>query len=318
MVPMTYNRSGTPASVLTRVARLYYEHGLTHAEIAEVLGVSRVKVTRMLTEARRQGIVEIKVHGDTGTFTELESSLVHRLGLRDAWVIPSSSDEDRLRTSLGIGGAHSLRALLSSKMTVGVNQSRTVAAILPALRDEKPVDADFVPVAGSRGGVGGAKAHYTSEAMARAFGCSAHHLPAPVLASSAQAAAVLRAEAEIAETLALAARADLLIVGVGTLEDNHLAHVGELTKRDIQSLRKKGVVGDLSSRFFDADGQPVALPVDDRVIALTLDEHRAIPMRVAIAGGPAKREALKAAARGELYNVLVTDSDTAAWLADHA
>jgi DNA-binding transcriptional regulator LsrR (DeoR family) len=40
-------------------------------------------------------------------------------------------------------------------------------------------------------------------------------------------------------------------------------------------------------------------------------------MRVAIAGGPAKREALKAAARGGLYNVLVTDSDTAAWLVEH-
>jgi lsr operon transcriptional repressor len=315
---MAYNRTGTSASVLTRVARLYYEHGLTHAEIAEILGVSRVKVTRMLTEARRQGVVEIRVHGDTGTFTELESSLVHRQGLRDAWVVPSSSDTDRLRTSLGIGGAHSLRALLAPRMTVGVNQSRTVAAILPALRNENPVDADFVPVSGSRGGVGGAKAHYTSEAMARAFDCSAHHLPAPVLASSAQTAAVLRAEAEIAETLALAARADLLIVGVGTLEDNHLAHMGELSVQDIESLRKKGVVGDMSSRFFDADGQPVALSVDDRVIALTLDEHRAIPMRVAIAGGPAKREALKAAARGRLYNVLVTDADTAAWLVEHS
>ena len=314
---MAYNRTGSPASVLTRVARLYYEHGLTHAEIAEILGVSRVKVTRMLTEARRQGIVEIRVHGGTGTFTELESSLVHRQGLRDAWVVPSSSDTDRLRMSLGIGGAHSLRALLAPKMTVGVNQSRTVAAILPALRNENPVDADFVPVSGSRGGVGGAKAHYTTEAMARAFDCGAHHLPAPVLASSAQTAAVLRAEAEIAETLALAARADLLIVGVGTLEDNHLAHMGELSARDIESLRKKGVVGDMSSRFFDADGRPVALSVDDRVIALTLDEHRAIPMRVAIAGGPAKREALKAAARGGLYNVLVTDSDTGAWLVEH-
>ena len=74
----------------------------------------------------------------------------------------------------------------------------------------------------------------------------------------------------------------------------------------------------MSSRFFDGDGQPVALPVDDRVIALTLAEHRAIPVRVAVAGGPSKQEALKAAARGGLYNVLVTDSDTAAWLIEHA
>lgn len=304
--------------MLSRVARLYYEHNLTHAEIAQILGVSRVKVTRMLTEARRQGIVEIRVHDDSHMFAELETRLSTRLGLRDAWVVPSSPDEERLRASLGAGGAHALRALLAPGMVIAVNQSRSVAAVLPSLHHEKPVDAHFVPIAGSTGGFGGAKAHETSEALARAFGGRSYHLPAPVLASTAAAAAVLRAEAEIADTLALAARADLLVVGVGTVEDNHLAHIGEIGRRSFASLRAKGIVGDISSRFFDADGRAVALPVDERVIALTLDQHRAIPLRIAIAGGEAKREALRAAARGGLTNILVTDMETAVWLTDHA
>ena len=304
--------------MLSRVARLYYEHDLTHAEIAEILGVSRVKVTRMLTEARRRGIVEIRVQGDTHTFAELESRLARHLALQDAWVVPSSPDAERLRASLGAGGAHSLRALIAPQMIVGVNQSRTVAAIIPALGTEKPVDAQFVPVSGSKGGTGGAKAHETSEALARAFGGRAHHLPAPVLASTAAAAAVLLAEAEIAETLALAAQADVLVVGVGTLEDNHLTQTGAILRKDLPPLRSKGIVGDISSRFFDAQGRAVALPIDDRVIALTLEQHRAIPVRIAIAGGEAKREALKAASAGGLFNILVTDVETASWLVDHA
>lgn len=304
--------------MLSRVARLYYEHNLTHAEIAEILGVSRVKVTRMLTEARRQGIVEIKVHGDPSTFADLESRLVTGLGLRDAWVVPWSSSDVRLLASLGAGGAHSLRALLAPGMVVGVNQSRTVGAILQALHSEKPVGADFVPVSGSAGGSGGDKAHERSEALARAFGSSAHHLPAPLLANSAASAAVLREEAEIAETLALAARADLVLVGVGTLEDNYLVRGGEISRRALPGLRAKGTVGDISSRFFDAEGRAVALPVDDRVIALTLEQHRAIPLRIAVAGGKAKRHALRAAARGGLFNILATDSETAGWLADQA
>lgn len=300
------------------MARLYYEHNLTHAEIAEILGVSRVKVTRMLTEARRRGIVEIKVLGDTHTFADLESRLVTRLGLQDAWVVPSSPDTERLRASLGAGGAHSLRAVVAARMMVGVNQSRTVAAIIPALGNEKPVDAQFVPVSGSKGGSGGAKAHETSEALARAFGGRAHHLPAPVLASTAAAAAVLRAEAEIADTLALAAQADLLFVGIGTLEDNHLTHTGAIPPKALPPLRSKGIVGDISSRFFDAKGRAVSLPIDDRVIALTLEQHQAIPVRVAIAGGQAKREALRAASAGRLFNILVTDVETASWLVDNA
>lgn len=303
--------------MLSRVARLYYEHDLTHAEIAEILGVSRVKVTRMLTEARRRGIVEIRVQGDTHTFAELESRLARQLGLQDAWVVPTSPDAERLRASLGAGGAHSLRALIAPRMIVGVNQSRTVAAIIPALGTEKPVDAQFVPVSGSKGGTGGAKAHETSEALARAFGGRAHHLPAPVLASTAATAAVLLAEAEIAETLALAAQADVLVVGVGTLEDNHLTQTGAIVRKDLPALRSRGIVGDISSRFFDAQGRAVPLPIDDRVIALTLEQHQAIPVRIAIAGGEAKREALKAASAGELFNILVTDVETASWLVEH-
>ena len=311
------NRTPLVSPVLSRVARLYYEHNLTHAEIARILGVSRVKVTRMLNEARRVGIVEITVHGETSTFAELESRLVTSLGLRDAWVVPSSSSDERLRASLGTGGAHSLRALLAPGMVVGVNQSRTVSAIPQALGSEKQIDAQFVPVAGSAGGYGRSKAHETSEALARAFGASAYHLPAPTLASSAEAAAVLKAESEIADTLALAANADVLIVGIGTLEDSYLARGGEIAARSIRAMRDRGVVGDMSLRFFDHEGGHVASPVEDRVIALTLEQHKAIPLRIAIAGGDSKREAILAAAAGGLFNILVTDSETATWLAEH-
>ena len=72
-----------------RVARLYYEHGLTHAEIASMLDVSRIKVTRMLADARRRGIVEITVHSDERPFADLEEALVERFGLQSAWVSPS-------------------------------------------------------------------------------------------------------------------------------------------------------------------------------------------------------------------------------------
>jgi len=79
-----------------------------------------------------------------------------------------------------------------------------------------------------------------------------------------------------------------------------------------------GIVGDVSSRFFDATGRPVPLAIDQRVIALTLEQHLAIPVRVAIAGGASKRKALKAAGAGMLFNILVTDVETADWLVENA
>lgn len=302
--------------MLARVARLYYEHDLTHQQIAEILGVSRVKVTRMLAEARRKGIVEIRVIGDSHTFRDLESQLIERFGLLDAWVVPSSSDPERLSASLGSGGAHALRGLLANGMTVGVNQSQSVASILGALgTDEPQFDAQFVPLVGSRGGTGVTNAHETSEALARAFGGHAHHLPAPVITSTSEAARVLAGEPGIAQTLDLAARADISIVGIGVPNsDSYLVREGLLTKRGVADLAAKGVAGDISARCFDAHGTPVDVPYADRIIGLTLQQHLAIPTRIALAGGEVKRPGILAAARGLLANVLVTDVETGTWL----
>jgi lsr operon transcriptional repressor len=84
-----------------------------------------------------------------------------------------------------------------------------------------------------------------------------------------------------------------------------------VTEAEFEALRDLGAVGDVSARFFDADGAPVLGAVDDRVIGLTLEQMRRIPTRVGIAGGAEKRLPLSTALRTGLVNVVVTDIDSA-------
>lgn len=51
----------TREQLLAGVAWLYYEQGLTQAEIGARLGLSRITVNRLLKEARQSGIVEIRI-----------------------------------------------------------------------------------------------------------------------------------------------------------------------------------------------------------------------------------------------------------------
>ena len=46
---------------LVRASRLYYELGETQNAIAELLGVTRPQVSRLLKRARAEGIVEIRI-----------------------------------------------------------------------------------------------------------------------------------------------------------------------------------------------------------------------------------------------------------------
>ncbi|MFE7046734.1 sugar-binding domain-containing protein, partial [Streptomyces atratus] len=84
-----------------------------------------------------------------------------------------------------------------------------------------------------------------------------------------------------------------------------------LSAAELAGIRERGAVGDISGRFFDADGAAVPGEVDERLIGLSLEQLRAVPVRIGVARGADKRRALAVALRHGLINVLVTDVSTA-------
>ncbi|MCX4851343.1 sugar-binding transcriptional regulator [Streptomyces sp. NBC_00893] len=310
--------NGQKQPPLGKIARLYYEHGLTHQEIADLCGLSRIKVTRLLAEARLVGIVEITVHSDDHLFVGLESALGHAYPLRQAWVGPAFEDEGRALHSLGAVAADCVTAFLTKGTTVAVGLSGSVAAIPGHLREATGLDLSIVPLTGSKGGVSrAASPHELALSFAAAVDGRAYHLPAPLLARNAQAAQVWREDPAVQETLERAVSADVLIAGIGgTAADAGLLVQG-LSAAELAGIRKRGAVGDISGRFFDADGAAVPGEVDERLIGLSLEQLRAVPVRIGVARGADKRRALAVALRHGLINVLVTDVSTAeAMLAD--
>ena len=47
------------------------------------------------------------------------------------------------------------------------------------------------------------------------------------------------------------------------------------------------------------------------IIAITMEDYKKIPVRIGVAGGEEKAEAIRAAVKGNYINVLVTDLLTA-------
>ena len=74
------------ANLLADVAEMYYLEGKIQSEIAETVGVTRSMISRMLTEARENGIVEIRIHRPLQSEPELANALKERFGLMDALV----------------------------------------------------------------------------------------------------------------------------------------------------------------------------------------------------------------------------------------
>jgi lsr operon transcriptional repressor len=304
----------TDLDLIGKAARLHYEFGLTHREISEMLGISRVKVTRLLGQAREIGMVQITVNSDASPYALLETQLVGRFALDEAVVVPGFDDEARRRSALARGAAGYLQRVLRDGMTVTIGLSRTLALVPDFIVAPARVDATFVPLGGGLSRTEHAvNAHESTERLALLFGGHAEHLHAPAVMGSRDVALALRREPTISRALGEAAKADLALVGIGGIQTATVTLLasGDLTREQLSELRAAGAVGDIGARFFDRQGRPVAHELNDRLIGLTLEEIARIGVRVAAVAGSEKHTALVAALRAGLPTVLVTDATMA-------
>ena len=109
--------------VMYSAASLYYLQDATQADIAEQLGTSRATVSRILAEARRQGLVRIDVTGDG---TDLATRTAVALGLRAVHLAPNTV---RAVAAAALAPALSMalaRAQLHPGETLLVSSGRTI------------------------------------------------------------------------------------------------------------------------------------------------------------------------------------------------
>lgn len=298
--------------MLGRIASLHYTHGLTHQKIADLMGLSRVQVTRMLAKAREEGIVEIKVHSDESIFPDLQMGLAQKFNLKQAWVAPSLNDAEESMDSVGALGAEFLKSYLQPGDVVAVGLSVTLDHIVPHMRGFE-IDCTFVPALGSRpSGNLVVNPHEVASDLAETVGGKTRHLPAPFIMASISSADMMKDEPDVKSTLSMAKSARLGLYGIGGVAPGSGPLIEEIGPTgELERLISKGAVGDISGIYFDANGRYVPSAIEQRIISLTLDEIYSLPDRAVVAMGTNKVPAIAAAAKGGMITHLVTDLDTA-------
>lgn len=302
--------------LLYRIAQAYYGDGQTQREIGRSFGLSRPKVSRLLQRARDTGVVHITLVPPSSGLSELEREVEARFGLAEVVLVAVSDpdDSDMVARELGPAAAACLLRAVGEGSTIGLAWGRTVLAMVEALPAQPVPNTMVVQLNGGLGPV--ATVEHATE-LARQAAQKLHArlrlLPAPGIVSSTAAAIALRNDFQISEVLKLAAQADVVVVGVGVpTPDSVLIRDGQLiTAEDLRALEDAGAVGDVLLRYIDIAGHPVDLPINERVIGLTLEALTHIPRVIAVAGGRAKRQVIAAALRAGFVDALVTDQATA-------
>jgi DNA-binding transcriptional regulator LsrR (DeoR family) len=308
----------TDIAILVRVSRLYYELGETQARVAELVGVTRPQVSRLLKEARNQGVVEIRIVDATEQVSPAAEELRTRFGLRSVHLAPSvegpqalaaSSVEgsaDLARRRVGRLAAQVLVGAVRDGQIVGIGDGAAVSATADALDPlPTPVDATIVPLCG--GFWRSASGREPFRRVADAFGATVRGLLAPGLLDDEATRNALRAHAGIREVLDLWDGLEVALFGIGGPSWSEAA-VGPETLREIEA--GKGV-GEVLIAPFDIRGRFVADGLRARAIAFDARALSRVPTTIGVAEGPAKVAPILGALRAGIVNTLVTDVRTA-------
>ena len=101
-------------------------------------------------------------------------------------------------------------------------------------------------------------------------------------------------------------------------EESSLYKAGYLDDALLEKLRQAGAVGEILGRFYDAQGKICLEELNERTIAVDLENLKTKRISAAIAAGHHKVEAILGMIRGGYCNVLITCKDTAKMLLSYA
>ena len=310
---MGENMDQEKLKILIQTAKMYYQEDYNQQEIANQLGVSRPTVSRLLQQAKEEGIVRIEIVDPSLRLDKLSLALKERYRMKKVLIVPITNyDEETVKKMLGKQAAFYLDQIVQDGDLIGVAWGTTLYQVALHLK-HKPVN--HVRVVQLKGGVSYSAVHtYASEIMqqfGQAYGTIPHYLPLPAIVDKAVVKETIEADQHIQKLLDMGRQANIAVYTVGeALSDSLLFRLGYLNEEDLKLLSARAV-GDICSRFYDENGEICNERLNQRTIGIELDELRKKEHSILVAGGLNKVKAIRGALRGRYANVLITDQFTA-------
>ncbi|MBB2671887.1 UNVERIFIED_ORG: DNA-binding transcriptional regulator LsrR (DeoR family) [Rhizobium esperanzae] len=303
--------------LMVRASWLYHVEGLTQAQIAERMLLTRRRVNELLAAALDQGIVRISFNSPLAENVELEAELRNRFGLRDVVIVPTPVDKTQMPVVIGRAAAMFLERLIqaSEPSSLGVGWGATLRETVQHMA---PANAPGIKVRSMMGGLTRGSEINTFEIVrrfAKVLNAQCHYLAAPIYADDPGSRDTIVAQTVFQSLLREATAVDISILSVGDVSSESLqVRYGLPTGTDIGELTEAGAVGDLLGRYLDAEGHEIDHRLNRQVISPELIDYRRVPNRLLASGGDHKRKILSACLTAGLATAIITDADSAVWL----
>ncbi len=306
--------SSKKSAKLALIAQMYYEEGKNQQEISEATGINRSAISRLLAEARANGIVNIQINYPWRDI-ELEKKVLAAFpGLKKVY-IPSCTDpsyETMLKT-LGFFSAKYFTNKIKNGMIVGISWGRALHEMIDQI-PYKAMDIELVQITGATGHEGLIKdGPLLSRLLSDKLQCPCQYLHVPFIVENQMLSEAMKKEKVINYTLQYAKKSDYTFTGLGSTKEGlyTIKETGYITDKEWIEIKKTGAVGDYLGVHYDINGRVLDISINKRLIGNNPEDLMDVENRVAIAGDQRKAEAILGAINGNFFNILITDNFTA-------
>lgn len=292
-------------SLLVKTAWFYYIGGYTQQEIGEYLGISRLRVNRLLDKARKNGIIRFSIRENDNRRMQIEQDFIRHFHLKDAFIVPSPIGERDVNDSIAQAAAMYLCERIDQNSFINIGYGDTTSRVLNYLSNSSEFPVNVVSLTG---GVN----YYLPNTHSSIFNAKLYLTPAPLLMKSAEMVCAMNQEPSVEQIANMSTLAQFSVVGIGGMSENAtILTNGMFSNSDFLLLSMKGAVGDILCHFIDKDGNLVPSDIEGRLISTPLEKLKSLENTIGVAAGEQKVAAILAALKGGYLDTLITDENTA-------
>lgn len=293
---------------IKRVAELYYIQNLTQQEISKIIGISRPTVSRLLEDAKKLGIVEIKIDSSINIDNEISRRLRKKLGLKDVIVVDTYEDDyEKSLNKVGQVASEFFMSMLRPGISIGISWGRSIRSLVNNLDKIYLEDVNIYQLVGGLNGEDYDSTKIAFE-MASKFNVSPNIINAPAILENEQLATSLMKMPNIMKTIEEGKNVDMCVMGVGSFEEyeTSLQRSGYINNDEKKSLIEKGASAHILSRVIDKDGNEIT-EFNKRSISIPLDSLKNKEFSICIGVTKQKAKAILSVIKGKYANVIIID-----------
>ena len=309
---------------MIKVVDMYYKEEMSQDAISKKLNISRATVSRTLTRAKKEGIVKIQINYPSENTIELEKNIEKKFGLKEV-LIGVENESVSKDYAVALQASEYLARILKNNMKLGINWGRSMKNLVTTFEQEgynKSINVkgvEIIPFLGTNNSFEEKSqslrltySNFLAIKMAELLKCKNYNLSAPMIVSSQKVKDVIINEPDVSGVLKKAKTCDVALLGIGSIDKNSSLFVlmddGEKMS---DTIKQQGGIGEVIGRAYDENGNIIHSELDNRIIGVTLEELKQIPLKIGVGYGNQKVKAIKAALKGVLIDVLITDRETA-------